>query len=865
MSGQYDIYCLVDRLFYDKPDGRSAESDFRACGNPVPDGWDHSPSDSWMHYAPKERDLPSQGWKVHVSACLEDSERVVDMVWDYCLQRGVAFKFLRNKSVMLMFNSKAAFRGSSGKLVTLYPVDVDQLQRILTELDERLAGVRGPYILSDLRHREGPLYVRYGGFAERYCLSDGGERVLALEDAEGRLVPDVRGPTFAIPPWIQLPAFLEADLAARNSVTVDGLPYDIEGVLQFSNGGGVYLGRDRRTEQRVVLKEGRPYAGLDTDGRDAVTRIQHERDILERLSGLDEVPAMIDYFTLGDHHFLVQEFVDGNPLQRLLVHRFPLSHPDYDQHSVEEYREWALRMLTKVERAVEALHERGVVFGDLHPENILVTADERLVLIDFEVSSLAEDRARSALAHPAFQAPADRLGVDSDLYALACLCIYMFAPQTTVMLPLHPDKARQLVDMAREIFDVPQDRIGRALRTISGTGKEKPPVSDTPPVPGIDSWDEVRSALSTAVLASATPDRDDRLFPGDVDQFQPGGGLNFATGAAGVLYALAATDCERRPEYEDWLRKRVLDTERDMRPGFFTGRHGIAYVLDTLGYRQEALDAIAASLSQDVDELGLYSGLAGIGLNLLHFAELTGDSDFARLAERIVDLTAERMGGPTDVPETSGGDHPRAGLMYGSSGCALLFLNAYERSGDRALLDHASVALQQDLRRCIRNDDGSLQVNQGWRTLPYLDEGSVGIGLVLERYLQHREDADLAEALPALQSVTRCGFSVQSGLFAGRSSMIAGHGMAIRRDAPDTGLLSGLRWHALPYAGGLAFPGNQLLRLSMDFATGTAGVLFALGTVLQDRRICLPFLTTTPPRSERRPEGIEGGCRHGSS
>ncbi len=63
-----------------------------------------------------------------------------------------------------------------------------------------LEGVEGPYILSDLRYGEGPLFVRYGGFVERHCLADTASRVLALENADGELVPDVRGPVFALPP-----------------------------------------------------------------------------------------------------------------------------------------------------------------------------------------------------------------------------------------------------------------------------------------------------------------------------------------------------------------------------------------------------------------------------------------------------------------------------------------------------------------------------------------------------------------------------------------------------------------------------------------------------------------------------------------
>jgi serine/threonine protein kinase len=861
---QYELYCLADRLFYDTLDQQSPEgTDFTIAATPVPDGWDHAPSDTWMYYAPQDRAVPAQGWKIHISSRVDDAERVLSAVWEYCVPRGLPFKFLRSKPVMVMLNSKAAFRGSSGKLVTIYPPDVTQLELVLKELDEILSGVEGPYILSDLRYADGPLFVRYGGFVERHCISESGGRVLALEDAEGRLVPDVRGPTFAVPPWVTLPDFLEPHLAARKSVTTTGLPYEIESVLHFSNGGGVYLAQDRRTQERVVLKEGRPHAGLDVAGRDAVARIKHERDILERLAGLDVVPALRDYFILGDHHFLVEEFVEGNPLQRLLVHRYPLTHPDCSGEKLAEYTEWALDMIAKVELAADALHARGVVFGDLHPDNVLVTEDGRLILIDFEVSTLGADRARSTLAHPGFGAPADRLGVDADRYAVACLHLSMFAPQTTITLSLHPEKVIQLADLVTELFPVPRETIDRAVRTILGRHElagSPPSVMEGVPMPGAADWPDVRDAMCRAILDSATPKRDDRLFPGDIKQFGPGGGLNLAHGAAGVLYTLAVTGAARFAEYEDWLRKHALSPGHGSGVGFYDGLHGVAHVLEKLGYRQDALDALELCLRADSQtrELGLYSGLAGIGLNLLHFGELTGEPELQEAASRILDLAADRLGGPDDVPEISGGDNPHAGLMYGSAGVALLFLHAYERIGDAALLDHAATALRQDLRRCTWAEDGTLQVNQDWRTLPYLDEGSVGIALVLARYLAHREDEVFAHALGGLRAVTESGFFVQPGLFTGRAGMIAARGMASRtagaapQDGPDpvtAELIRWLSWHAVPYGDGLAFPGDQLLRLSMDLATGTAGVLLALGTALHEQPVYLPFFA--PP--ERKP------------
>ncbi len=94
-----------------------------------------------------------------------------------------------------------------------------------------------------------------------------------------------------------------------------------------------------------MLKEGRPLAGLDMGGRDAVARVGHERDILQRLEGLDVVPELHDYFQLGEHHFLVQEYVDSNPLQRELVRRYPLTHPDATEAELAEYAEWATAMV----------------------------------------------------------------------------------------------------------------------------------------------------------------------------------------------------------------------------------------------------------------------------------------------------------------------------------------------------------------------------------------------------------------------------------------------------------------------------------------------------------------------------------------
>jgi tRNA A-37 threonylcarbamoyl transferase component Bud32 len=848
----YEVYSLADEHFYDSPLLPSSHDvAFEAATRPAPGGWMRLDTDDWSQYAPQDIRLPAQGWKIHASACLDNAEEILDIVWNYCVPRRIAFKFIRSRRLLFLRNAKYADRGLSGKFVTIYPDAEDQLETVLRELDQLLQGRCGPYILSDLRWGKGPLFVRYGGFAQRYCTGPRGEPLAAIQDGNGELIPDRRGSAFALPDWVKLPDCLVPHLDARNSVSVEDLPYSIERALHFSNGGGVYGGVDKRTDEPVVLKEARPYAGLTRDGIDAVARLERERDMLERLAGLDAVPALRDYFPVDDHRFLVMDFVQGSTLNELIVERYPTSFAS-DDPAVAEYAGWALEIIDRVERAVHAVHDRGIVLGDVHPTNMLVRSDGRLVLIDLEGGSEGSTAEHQRLAASGFAAPHGCTGVDVDRYALACMRLSIFLP-LTALVERDAAKAPELAAEIGELFGVPQAWLGAALDVIAAANEPARSATARPlrlePTPA--GWERARTSMVRAILASATPQRADRLFPGDIKQFDTNG-LNVAYGAAGVLYALSATGAGRFPEHEQWLVERTTGTVDVPRAGFYDGLHGVAFVLDHLDRRDDALAVLEIARSkidgrEEALGLDLFGGLAGIGLNLAHFAAALGDRGLWEATMRIADLVAERLGAEDDVETVSGGKHPHAGLTRGSSGPALFFLRLYERFGETTLLDIAATAIRQDLRRCVlREDSGTMEVEEGWRTMPYLADGSAGIGLVIDDYLVHREDEQFADAATGIRRATESAFYIQSGLFWGRAGMLLFHGRArgtsTERDDVIEEHVRRLNWHALTYEGHLAFPGERLLRLSMDFATGTAGVLLALGAALHDEPVHLPFL-----------------------
>ena len=849
MDKGYEVYSLADEDFYDSPLLASRDDKaFEAATRPAPDGWRRGDSDDWAQYVPQDIDLPAQGWKIHASACLDNAEDILDVVWDYCVPRRIAFKFIRSPKLLFLRNAKYADRGLSGKFVTIYPDSDGQLETVLIELDELLQGRAGPYILSDLRWGMGPLFVRYGGFGERYCSGPQGERLAAIQGGDGELVPDRRGSSFALPDWVTMPDCLAPHLDARNSVSVEDLPYSIERALHFSNGGGIYGGVDKRNGEPVVLKEARPHAGLTHDGIDAVARLERERAILERLAGLDAVPALRDYFPVGDHQFLVMDFVEGGTLNEHIVERYPRSFAS-DEPAVAEYAGWALEIIDRIERAVQAVHDRGIVLGDLHPSNVIVRPDGQVVLIDLEGGSEVSSASRQMLAASGFAAPRGATGVDVDRYALACLRLSIFLPLTT-LIERDPAKSPELAADIATLFDVPQAWLAAAVNTIAVANKPAQSGAARPPrlEPTPAGWVRARTSMTHAILASATPQRADRLFPGDIAQFDSNG-LNIAYGAAGVLYALSATGAGRFPEHEQWLVARATDSGAAHLPGFYDGLHGVAYVLDHLDRRDDALAVLEIAQSnldgrEDTLGLDLFGGLAGIGLSLAHFAAATEDRELWEATLRVADLVAERLGDEDDVETVSGGDDPYAGLTRGSSGPALFFLRLYERFGADAFLDLAATAIRQDLRRCtLREESGAMEVDEDWRTMPYLADGSTGIGLVIDDYLVHREDEQFTHAAAAIRRAAEYGFYIQSGLFWGRAGMLLFHARSRGTSyAVIAEHVRRLNWHALTYDGQLAFPGEQHLRLSMDLATGTAGVLLALGAALHDEPVHLPFL-----------------------
>ena len=852
MDAIYPRFARADAVFYEDPGRASTAGRIVFAPDAERDwsGWTHRDDGNWAAWFPPGAGLPEQGWKIHVSASLEVADEILRHVSAYCHARTMAFKHLPHRESLFATNAKDADRASAGKFITMYPTDEDELRHALDTLDARIGGMPGPYILSDLRWRNGPLSVRYGAFLHRTAPGEDGYEVFALRHPDGRLVEDVRAPGFTPPDWVELPGFLQEQRdALGGDEPPPGFPR-VLGAMHHSNAGGVYDAEDHETGTRIVVKEARPHTGITPDGRDAVERLLDEEATLRALDGLP-VAAVHGAFTLHGHRFLLLERVEGHSVQSSVVPRNPSIHADSSPSDYADHRQWALDVAARVDAAISLIHDAGFSHGDLHPGNAILREDGSIVLLDFEMARPAEDDAPVVVGAPGFIAPDRRGGIAADRYGLACIKIFVFYPLTP-LLALDPRKADDLLSAAADTFALDDEWIAAVHRDLA---LADPLVTEPADAARIDDavrrWDvhdatavrALQSDILAELAASATPSRTDRFWPGDPQQFAEDG-VGLAHGVAGVLFAQSQAGAAPDEQALAWLDetlRRPADSRRPHRPGLWDGLAGVAWLHRLLGRHDRADEEVAQLRATDLAALGadLYGGLPGVGLVLLDEAD--ADPSLLAKAREIGRLLRRKHDARPPVAADASARRVRTGsggLLHGATGTALFALRLYERTGDEDALRLAEDALDYDLAHCRLAVDGSLQMNEGWRLLPYLAAGSAGVGLVAAQTLPYTSARErYHEAIDQIASAALVDFTIEPGVFQGRAglilflSAIAQQGLSTTRtDEALAHHVAQLRLHALRRPHGIAFPGQGLLRVSCDFATGSAGVLAALET-----------------------------------
>jgi tRNA A-37 threonylcarbamoyl transferase component Bud32 len=147
--------------------------------------------------------------------------------------------------------------------------------------------------------------------------------------------------------------------------------YLIEAGIGEGGMSRVWRARDLRRDRWVALKQFREELGQSEELRQ---RLFREAEVLQQIShpGVVGVDGVLD---LADGLWLIMEHVEGMTLKQRITEE-PLA----DRA--------AAAIGLSILAALNAVHATGVLHRDVKPENILLTPDDRVVLVDFGIAAI---------------------------------------------------------------------------------------------------------------------------------------------------------------------------------------------------------------------------------------------------------------------------------------------------------------------------------------------------------------------------------------------------------------------------------------------------------------------------------------------
>lgn len=235
--------------------------------------------------------------------------------------------------------------------------------------------------------------------------------------------------------------------------------------------GITYVAYDLLTDNRVCIKEYFPM-GLVIRNPDGITvqntrqnridefnhgirRFMEEANIIKEMNNISGVVNVTDCFEENGTAYYVMEYLDGIPLKKLV----PEHGMDFGTAS---------GIIIKAGRTLDLIHkEKGYLHRDISPENIMILASGRVVVIDFGSAKnffMSNSNYTITLKHgfaPIEQySSTDMQGPFTDLYALASTYYFLL---TGKVIPRATDRLTGAVyeplsslrpDVGQEVSDV---------------------------------------------------------------------------------------------------------------------------------------------------------------------------------------------------------------------------------------------------------------------------------------------------------------------------------------------------------------------------------------------------------------------------
>ncbi|MEI6969984.1 MAG: serine/threonine-protein kinase [bacterium] len=232
--------------------------------------------------------------------------------------------------------------------------------------------------------------------------------------------------------------------------------YKLLELISKGGGGTVYKAEDRMLGLAVAIKV---LPERVTRDRPTMARFKHEAGIALQLSH-ENIVKLHNLEMDRNRVFLVMEFVDGRDFRRIL-----------SSHSVLPLVP-VMQVVKACAKALDYAHSRGVIHMDLKPENLMLTTESTLKIVDFgtahRIDTIQAAGRTIVEGSPPYMSPeqlrGEPLDARTDVYSLGAIAYELVSGNPPV--PVDADIETMLAARPGQILSLPgnvSDVICRAL------------------------------------------------------------------------------------------------------------------------------------------------------------------------------------------------------------------------------------------------------------------------------------------------------------------------------------------------------------------------------------------------------------------
>ena len=188
--------------------------------------------------------------------------------------------------------------------------------------------------------------------------------------------------------------------------------------------GSVYHAFHRRNEEVEFAVKVLPRK--KKQDQSLIDSLMQEARVCWEMGEHQHINRMLDFGLWGDEHFAVFQYIEGVRLDHLIDS--PVKRPE------KQILLWALQILS----AEQHVYDKGYLFRDLKPQNIMIDTNGNVKLIDFGLAVPIEEaergNAKQIQGSPYYLPPERVVGVGesqcSEIYSLGMVLFHIFARHT---------------------------------------------------------------------------------------------------------------------------------------------------------------------------------------------------------------------------------------------------------------------------------------------------------------------------------------------------------------------------------------------------------------------------------------------------